>query len=379
MPSVLITGTSSGFGLNSTVELARRGWQVFATMRNLDKSAPLAQAVARAGIAQRVTIERLDVTDAESMRAYVAELLERTSGRLDAVVHNAGVAVGAAFEDVPEAQLRLVMETNFFGVLELTRLLLPTFRARRRGRIVVVSSNSAYAGEPANSIYCASKWAVEGWAESIAFELDPFGVDVVLIEPGPYRTEIWNSSPRIRPASTAYGPLLDVLEKAVDEHVAKDARSAGGRGGDRQGAQRSQAALPLPGESAGSHRPLPARESAELVVAQGRGTSARIEPRPTVDREAVGGGVADVHILERALHAVVVQDQPESGDRFAKHRRLLAKPVVERKWIATALFGKELDHEESGYPSDPPRFKSGLQAAGRRNLRSLRGSPPIRR
>lgn len=224
MRTVLITGTSSGIGLATAVELARQGWQVYATMRNLDKRGSLEQAVARAGVAPRVTIGRLDVTDAASMRDYVATLLERIGGRLDAVVHNAGVAVGAAFEDLPEAQLRLVMETNFFGVLELTRLLLPTFRAQRCGRIAVVSSNSAYAGEPVNSIYCASKWAVEGWAESIAFELDPFGVDVVLIEPGPYRTEVWNSSPRIRPAGTAYGPLLDVLEKAVDEHVAKNAR-----------------------------------------------------------------------------------------------------------------------------------------------------------
>lgn len=224
MRTVLITGTSSGFGLNSSVELARQGWQVVATMRNLDKRQPLEQALAKAGLAERVRIERLDVTDAAAMREFVGGLLERTQGKLDAVVHNAGVAVGAAFEDLPESQLRLVMETNFFGVLELTRLLLPTFRAQRRGRIVVVSSNSAYAGEPANSIYCASKWAVEGWAESLAFELDPFGIDIVLVEPGPYRTEIWNSSPRIRPAGTAYGPLLDVLEKAVDEHVAKDAR-----------------------------------------------------------------------------------------------------------------------------------------------------------
>lgn len=224
MRTVLVTGTSSGIGLETAVELARRGWSVAATMRNLDKRGALEQAAARAAADERLTIERLDVTDPPAMRAYAAALLARTGGRLDAVVHNAGVAVGAAFEDLPEAQLRLVMETNFFGVLELTRLLLPAFRAQRRGRIAVVSSNSAYAGEPANSIYCASKWAVEGWAESIAYELAPFGIDVLLIEPGPYRTEIWNSSPRIRPQGTAYGAMLDVLEKAVDEHVARDAR-----------------------------------------------------------------------------------------------------------------------------------------------------------
>ncbi len=222
--TVLITGTSSGFGLHSTVELARRGWQVCATMRNLDKRGALQQAIDAAGMTDRVWIERLDVTDAASIAALVADLLARTGGGLDAVVHNAGVAVGAAFEDLPSEQLRLVMETNFFGVLELTRQLLPTFRAQRRGRIAIVSSNSAYAGEPANSIYCASKWAVEGWAESIAFELDPFGIDVVLIEPGPYRTEIWNSSPRLKPAGSAYGPWLARLEQAIDAHVANDAR-----------------------------------------------------------------------------------------------------------------------------------------------------------
>ena len=115
----------------------------------------------------------------------VARTLGKTGGKLDAVVHNAGVAAGGAFEDLPDAELRRVMETNFFGVLALTRALLPTFRAQRTGRIVVVSSESAFAGQPANSIYCASKWAVEGWAESLAFEVSPFGIDVVLVEPGP--------------------------------------------------------------------------------------------------------------------------------------------------------------------------------------------------
>jgi len=99
-------------------------------------------------------------------------MLSQTGNKLDAVVHNAGVAVAGTLEDVPESELRRVMETNFFGVLELTRALLPTFRAQRRGRIVIVSSEAAFMGQPTNSIYCASKWAIEGWAEAIAYELE---------------------------------------------------------------------------------------------------------------------------------------------------------------------------------------------------------------
>lgn len=224
MPSVLITGTSSGFGLHAAVELARRGWRVFATMRNLDKRAPLDAAAAEAGVAQRLELIRLDVTDVASIEEAVRDILQRSGGRLDAVVHNAGVAVGAAFEDVPEAEARRVMETNFWGVLALTRALLPAFRAQRSGRILIVSSNSAYAGEPANAIYVASKWAIEGWAESLAYEVSPFGIDVVLVEPGSYKTEIWGSSPRILPESSPYRALMQHLEKVIDEKVIANAR-----------------------------------------------------------------------------------------------------------------------------------------------------------
>lgn len=223
MGHVLITGTSSGLGLAAAIELARRGWQVSATMRNPDKRGALEQQAQQWGVAARLEVTALDVTDPTSIERGVAAVFEK-HGRLDAVVHNAGVAVGAAFEDLPEAAARQVMETNFWGVLALTRALLPRLRAQRRGRIVIVSSNSAYAGEPANSIYVASKWAIEGWAESLAFEVAPFGLDVVLIEPGPYRTEIWNSSPRILPPGSAYEPYLRRLEQVIDQHVQKDAR-----------------------------------------------------------------------------------------------------------------------------------------------------------
>ena len=230
MPRVLITGTSSGFGLVTAIEVAKRGWQVFATMRNPGKRAALDAAATAEGVNHRIDVGQLDVTDPASIQEAVSQTLQRTGGQLDAVVHNAGVAVGAAFEDVPDAELRRVMETNFFGVLTLTRALLPTFRAQRRGRIVVVSSNSAYAGEPANAIYVASKWAVEGWAESLAYEVGPFGIEIVLIEPGSYRTEIWDSTPRLVPENTAYRPLLEPLERAIDEKVmatARDPREVG--------------------------------------------------------------------------------------------------------------------------------------------------------
>ena len=148
----------------------------------------------------------------------------KTGNTLDAVVHNAGVAVAGVLEDLPDADIRRLMETNFFGVFGLTRALLPIFRAQRRGRIVLLSSQAAFAGQPGNSMYCASKWALEGWAESLAYEVDPFGIDVVLIEPGPYRTEIWNNTKWVVPPNSAYHSWLKPLRQAADQHQAKTSR-----------------------------------------------------------------------------------------------------------------------------------------------------------
>jgi len=224
MSSVLITGTSTGIGCVTAVTLASRGWQVFATMRNLEASGPLERSLNAASVRNQVVIEKLDVTDPNSIQAAVAATLKRTGNTLDAVVHNAGVAVGGAFEDLPQVEIRRVMETNFFGVLELTRALLPTFRGQRHGRIVIVSSDAAFFGQPANCMYCASKWALEGWAESLVYELEPFGIDVSLIEPGPYRTAIWESSPRIRPSGSAYSQWVGKVFEAGDWHGARMGR-----------------------------------------------------------------------------------------------------------------------------------------------------------
>lgn len=224
MRTVLITGTSAGFGLVAAVELAKRGWHVIATMRNLERKGTLEAALAQSGAAHNVDIVQLDVTDAASITKGVADTLAINGGSLDAVVHNAGVAAGGAFEDIPEAELRRVMETNFFGVMALTRALLPTFRKQRSGRIVIISSESAFNGQPGNSIYVASKWAVEGWAESLAYDVDQFGIDVVLIEPGPYVTDIWQASPRIAPAGSVYRRWSENVFRAGDAHVAAKGR-----------------------------------------------------------------------------------------------------------------------------------------------------------
>jgi NAD(P)-dependent dehydrogenase (short-subunit alcohol dehydrogenase family) len=224
MPTVLITGTSSGIGRVTTEVLAARGWQVFATMRDRAKKGALEAALDRANLRSNVTILQLDVVDEKSIQDAVAAVLTRTGHKLDAVVHNAGLAVAGTLEDVPQSELRRVMETNFFGVLELTRALLPTFRAQRSGRILIVSSQAGFAGQPANSIYCASKWALEGWAESIAYEVDPFGIDVILVEPGPYKTQIWRSTPRLTPEGSAYLPWLKQVFLGADLHEAKTAR-----------------------------------------------------------------------------------------------------------------------------------------------------------
>lgn len=224
MRTVLITGTSSGFGLLTSVEMARRGWHVFATMRNLEKRGRLEAALDEAGVRDNVDISRLDVMDQASIDEAVPAILERAGGRLDGVVQNAGVTAAGAFEDLSDADVRRVMETNFFGVLAVTRAVLPTFRAQHRGRIVIISSNSAFSGQPMNSVYCASKFALEGWAESLAFEVAPFDLNISLIEPGAYRTPIWEDVKFLKPDGSPYAKFVRKVETTATAHFERVAR-----------------------------------------------------------------------------------------------------------------------------------------------------------
>jgi NAD(P)-dependent dehydrogenase (short-subunit alcohol dehydrogenase family) len=186
--SVLITGCSSGFGLETATLLATRGWRVFAGLRDPQARGDLEASASMAGAPEgAVEVVPLDVTDAGSIERAARQVLAVTGGALDAVVHNAGVSSAGYLEDLPLDEYRRVFETNFFGVIGLTNAVVPAMRERGSGRIVVVSSNSAHLPMPLLGPYTASKTAVEGWAEIASFELAPFGIDVLIVVPGAHR------------------------------------------------------------------------------------------------------------------------------------------------------------------------------------------------
>ena len=186
----VMTGASSGFGLLASIELAKAGFRVVATMRNLDRRTPLDQAAAAAGIADRIDVRALDVTHFEEMPGFI-EVLVRDYGRIDVLVNNAGFAVGGFAEDIQLEELRLQFETNFFGAVAMTKAVLPVMRKQQSGHILQVSSISGLHGSISISSYSASKHALEGWTESLRMEVDSLGIKVVLIEPGSFDTGIW--------------------------------------------------------------------------------------------------------------------------------------------------------------------------------------------
>jgi NAD(P)-dependent dehydrogenase (short-subunit alcohol dehydrogenase family) len=169
--TVLITGCSSGYGLETARHFLAQGWSVIATMRT-----PQEDILPRS---ERMRVVPLDVTRAESIATAI-----ETSGPIDVLVNNAGIGVIGVFEATPMATVREVFETNTFGVMVMTQALLPQFRARRSGVVVNVTSSVTLAPMPLAAAYTASKMAIEGFSGSLAHELAPFNVHVKLVEPG---------------------------------------------------------------------------------------------------------------------------------------------------------------------------------------------------
>jgi NAD(P)-dependent dehydrogenase (short-subunit alcohol dehydrogenase family) len=191
---VLITGTSSGFGLLMAASLCKQH-KVYATMRDVRKAQALKDA---AGVhAGRLQVLPLDVTDSKSI-IDVIDMIREKEGQLHCVINNAGYGIGGFFEDLTEKEIRDQFETNFFGLQKVTREALPLMRTSRGPRKVInISSIAGHTGTPCLSAYNASKWAVEGFSEALFFELKPFDIDVVLVEPGAFKTKIFTDNVRL--------------------------------------------------------------------------------------------------------------------------------------------------------------------------------------
>ncbi len=179
--SILITGCSSGIGHDAAVTLSARGWRVFATCRNEADCARLRDE----GLESFV----LDHTDSAGIATALDEALGRTGGTLDAIFANAGYGIPVLAEDLPTEALREIFETNFFGVHELVRRVIPVMRAQGSGRIITCSSALGFSAIRFRSAYSATKYALEGYTDTLRLELAGDGIEAVLIEPGPITTK----------------------------------------------------------------------------------------------------------------------------------------------------------------------------------------------
>ncbi|WP_441246910.1 SDR family NAD(P)-dependent oxidoreductase [Kitasatospora sp. McL0602] len=213
--TVLITGTSSGIGLATAVAAAQAGLRVVATMRDLGKADQLRKAAAEAGVAELVEVKHLDVTEPASVAACIAEVIAE-HGRLDALVNNAGAGRLGTVEQGTVADVRATMEVNFFGVVETTRAAMPHLRASG-GRVVTVTSVGGVVGQPFNEAYCAAKFAVEGFMESLAPVAATVGVRVSVVEPGAVASEfVAGVTVDLAATLAAAGPYAPALQAYVD-------------------------------------------------------------------------------------------------------------------------------------------------------------------
>src|SRR6188472_176765 len=181
----VVTGSSSGIGYETSITLARNGFLTYATMRNLDKSENIKSVATKENLPIR--INQLDVTNDVSVKNAVQAILSETS-RIDVLVNNAGYGLNGAFEDLAMDEIKAQYETNVFGLIRTTQAVLPTMRNQKSGIIVNISSGAGRFGFPGGSAYVRTKFAIEGLSESMSYELEPFGIKVVIVEPGVIRT-----------------------------------------------------------------------------------------------------------------------------------------------------------------------------------------------
>jgi NAD(P)-dependent dehydrogenase (short-subunit alcohol dehydrogenase family) len=213
----IVTGSSSGIGYATSLLLARNRFHTYATMRNIEKSADIQEIANKERLPLQVM--QLDVNNDASIRNSI-EKIESENERIDVLVNNAGYGLVGAFEDLSVEEIKLQFETNFFGVIRLTQQVLPIMRKQKLGTIVNVSSGAGRIGFPGMSAYVSSKFALEGLSESMSYELEPFGIKLVIIEPGVIRTNFKKNSVMSKKSedNSSISPYSSIIQK-IDSSI----------------------------------------------------------------------------------------------------------------------------------------------------------------
>ncbi|HEX2231178.1 MAG TPA: SDR family oxidoreductase [Nitrososphaeraceae archaeon] len=213
----IVTGSSSGIGYATSLLLARNRFHTYATMRNTEKSADIQEIANKERLPLQVI--QLDVNDDASIRNSI-KTIERENERIDVLVNNAGYGLVGAFEDLSVEEIKSQFETNFFGVIRLTQQVLPIMRKQKSGTIVNVSSGAGRIGFPGMSAYVSSKFALEGLSESMSYELEPFGIKVIIIEPGVIRTNFKKNSVMSKKSldNSSISPYSSIIQK-IDSSI----------------------------------------------------------------------------------------------------------------------------------------------------------------
>ncbi len=214
---VLITGSSTGLGLKTSVLLAQKGYKVYATMRNLEKSSELEKETKEQNVS--IAIKQLDVSDPGSIQKCIAEIFERER-KIDILINNAGAGFLRASEHTSEEELLHVTDVNYLGVVRCTNAVLSIMRKQKSGHIINISSVGGLVGQPFNELYCAAKFAVEGYTEALATYLTPFfRIKFTIVEPGGISTEFANNVYKtVSPDAfqeDIYGPILQQYADSV--------------------------------------------------------------------------------------------------------------------------------------------------------------------
>ncbi|MDF0681620.1 MAG: SDR family oxidoreductase [Candidatus Nitrosocosmicus sp.] len=213
----VVTGSSSGIGHEIALTLARNGFLTYATMRDLQKNSKLKSI--KDGEKLPLEFIQLDVTDENSVKTAVQKIYDDV-GRIDMLINNAGYGLTGAFEDLSIDEIKTQFETNFYGLIRTTQAILPIMRKQKSGIIVNMSSGAGRFGFPMGSAYVSTKFAVEGLSESLSYEVEPFGIRVILIEPGMIKTNFSNASIMAKKSidpNSSYAPLMKNMEKGFNK------------------------------------------------------------------------------------------------------------------------------------------------------------------